>query len=65
MVKKVTGVNFRVREMERRPGDPPALSADNSLAKVLLGWAPRYDDLELIIRSAWEWEQSLLKRRAV
>jgi UDP-glucose 4-epimerase len=56
-VKKVTKVDFKVEEAPRRAGDPPVLVADNSKIKKLLGWKPLYDDLEYIIRTAWEWER--------
>lgn len=58
-VKKVTGVNFNVIEGERREGDPPILVADNTKIKEKLGWRPRYDDLDYIIKTAWEWEKKL------
>jgi UDP-arabinose 4-epimerase len=38
-----------------RPGDPPALCADASLAKVVLDWEPKFD-LMAILESAWTWE---------
>jgi UDP-glucose-4-epimerase GalE len=38
----------------RRPGDPIALWADNSLARELLGWQANYG-LEEIVTSAWNW----------
>jgi len=56
MVKKVTGVDFPVIEAERRPGDPPELVADNKKIKKILGWKPQYDNLEFIIKTAWNWE---------
>jgi len=55
-VKLVTGIDFPVRYAGRRPGDPPALIADASKIKRELGWVPRYDNLEYIIKTAWEWE---------
>lgn len=39
----------------RRPGDPGVLVADNSKARAVLGWSPRYN-LEQIIESAYRWE---------
>ena len=57
--KKVTGIDFPVKEAGRRAGDPPALIADSSLLKRLTGWQPRHDDLEYIIRTAWNWERKL------
>ena len=57
-VKKVSGVDFPVRIAPRRAGDPPELVADNARIRAL-GWAPRHDDLEVICRSAYQWERSL------
>lgn len=58
-VKQVTGRDFPVRCVERRPGDPPALVADASKIRKELGWAPKHDDLDYIIRTAWEWEKKI------
>lgn len=55
--RKVTGVAFPVEEVGRRAGDPPALVADSRRIRELTGWQPRHDDLEFIIRTAWEWER--------
>jgi UDP-glucose 4-epimerase len=55
--RKVTGIAFPVEETGRRAGDPPALVADSSRLRELTGWQPRHDDLEFIIRTAWEWEK--------
>jgi len=57
-VKKVTGIDFKVEETDRRAGDPPELVADNALIREWLSWEPRYGDLETIVRTAWEWEKS-------
>jgi UDP-glucose 4-epimerase len=56
-VKSVAGIDFPVRHIDRRPGDPPTLIADSSRLKRELGWKPRYDDLEYIISTAWDWEK--------
>lgn len=63
MVKKVSGVDFTVIETNRRAGDPPNLIADNSRIKSLLNWSPHNDDLELICRSAFEWEKKWQARQ--
>ena len=57
IAKKVTGVAFAVEETGRRAGDPPALVADSRRIRELTGWKPLHDDLEFIIRTAWEWEK--------
>ncbi|WP_282604491.1 UDP-glucose 4-epimerase GalE [Pelagibius sp. Alg239-R121] len=56
-VKRVSGVDFPVKLDARRPGDPPALIAESSLIRKVLGWTPRHDDLDLIVRTALEWER--------
>lgn len=57
--KRVTGIDFPVLETDRRAGDPPALTADSARLRQKTGWSPRLDDLEFIIRTAWEWEKKL------
>lgn len=59
MAKKVTGIAFPTKEAERRPGDPPALIAESSRLRRELGWTPCFDDIEYIIKTAWQWEQRL------
>lgn len=61
MVKKVTGIDFAVEEADRRPGDPAALIAKSEKLQVTTGWRPRYDNLEFIVRTAWQWEKKLLR----
>ena len=39
----------------RRAGDPPALVADPSLARDVLGWSARNSDLRNILQTAWNW----------
>lgn len=43
---------------ERRPGDPPKLVADASLANTVLGWTPQYQAPKTIIETAWAWHQT-------
>ncbi len=54
--KKVTGIDFPVEETGRREGDPAVLIADSTKLKNKLRWKPKYDDLEFIIKTAWNWE---------
>ena len=58
-VKRVTGVNFKVEECVRRMGDPPILISEANKIKKLTGWIPKYDNLEFIIKTAYEWERKL------
>jgi len=55
--KEVTGIDFPVREAERRAGDPAVLVASSARIRQELGWKPVYSDLDRIIRSAWAWER--------
>jgi UDP-glucose 4-epimerase len=57
--KKVTGIDFPVEDAPRRAGDPPALTADSTKLKNTTGWQPTHDDLQFIIKTAWEWERKL------
>lgn len=58
-VKKVSNTNFSVKERPRRPGDPAALVADARRLPDVLDWKPQYDDLEMIVEHAFEWERHL------
>lgn len=42
----------------RRPGDPPSLVADSTLAQARLDWRPRRSDLDTIVASAAAWRRS-------
>ena len=52
-VKKVSGVDFRVIETDRRPGDPAQLVADPGKLLKEMKWKPKYDDIEEIVRTAY------------
>jgi UDP-glucose 4-epimerase len=58
-VRAVSSVDFPIEDGPRRPGDPASLVASNRKIRELLGWRPRHDDLEFIVRTAWRWEQRL------
>ncbi len=58
-VKKVTGVDFPVSMDKRRDGDAAKLISKASKIREVFGWTPRFDDLEVIVRTAYEWEKKL------
>ncbi len=62
LVKSISGVDFKVIEDVRRPGDPAMLVAVADKGRTLLGCSYRYNSLETIIRDAWQWEQKLNKQ---
>ncbi len=55
-VKDTLNCKFKVLKGERRKGDPSILVSDNSKIIKNMNWKPKYDNIELIIRSAWAWE---------
>ncbi|RJX18283.1 MAG: UDP-glucose 4-epimerase GalE [Desulforudis sp.] len=55
--ERVTGKTIPYDVQARRPGDPPVLVADSSLARKELGWAPRYTGIDGIIETAWRWHR--------
>lgn len=48
----------------RRPGDPAAIVAGADRVRRELGWTPRHDDLDVIVRTALDWEKRLAQRNA-
>jgi UDP-glucose 4-epimerase len=60
-VERVSGQRLKVIEEPRRAGDPPGLVARAERIRQELGWKPRLDDLDAIVRTALEWEKRLLR----
>jgi UDP-glucose 4-epimerase len=58
-VKRVSGVDFDVRLAPPRAGDPAAIVAASQKIRDRLGWQPRHDDLDEIVRHALSWEDHL------
>jgi UDP-glucose 4-epimerase len=59
IASKVTGIDISYDVTERRPGDPAILVAANDKARRVLGWSPRFPDLDTIVSSAWKWHKNL------
>jgi UDP-glucose 4-epimerase len=55
-VERATGLRLPTRIQGRRPGDPAAVVADSSRLRSQLGWRPRHDSLDEIVRHALDWE---------
>ncbi|MGA8169941.1 MAG: UDP-glucose 4-epimerase GalE [Methylocystis sp.] len=62
-VKRVSGVEFDVRIVGRRPGDPARIVASNDRIRSL-GWIPRHENLDETVRQALDWERELAVRMA-
>jgi UDP-glucose 4-epimerase len=58
-VEQIAGIKLDVREEPRRAGDPPALIAKADRVREVLGWEPKLDDIDTIVRTALEWERRL------
>lgn len=61
-IQRVNGAPVDIREGARRAGDPPIVVADASRIRRVLGWSPRYDDLDFIVRTAISWEKRVTAR---
>ncbi len=56
--RRVSGVDFAVKNGPRRPGDPPLLYAEAGKNRRELRWRPRFGDLEPTIETTWRWRQA-------
>jgi UDP-glucose 4-epimerase len=54
-VKRISRKDVRVIESERREGDPPVLISNYKKAVDVLGWRPRYADVDTIVETAYRW----------
>lgn len=63
-VDRVTEVTVDRHLESRRPGDPPALIADNSKILGRLPWRPQLDNLDTIVAHALAWERALAAKQA-
>ncbi|MEO3386073.1 UDP-glucose 4-epimerase GalE [Mesorhizobium sp. CAU 1741] len=63
-VKRVSGADFPVEMVARRPGDAAAVIANSNRARAELGWQPQHDDLDAIVGHALNWEDKLSRKNA-
>ena len=56
--RKITGHPIPAVEKPRRQGDPPRLVASSEKAKEKLGWKPQFENIEVIVESAWRWHRA-------
>ena len=57
LTKQISGIDFKVELLPKRPGDPVAIYADNRKARAELDWKTQYN-LEDIVRTAWRWHST-------
>jgi UDP-glucose 4-epimerase len=58
-VQRIAGHPLKILEEPRREGDPPTLVAEAQRIRTLLGWVPKFDNLDAIIESSLRWERKL------
>jgi UDP-glucose 4-epimerase len=58
VTEKVTGEKVPILFGDRRPGDPPMLVAGSKKIQAVLGWKPKFADIETMIKTAWKWHKS-------
>ena len=58
-VERVNGAPLNIQEEARRAGDPATLIAGAERIRSVLGWEPRFDDLDFIVKTSLEWERKL------
>ncbi|MDX1406302.1 MAG: UDP-glucose 4-epimerase GalE [Woeseiaceae bacterium] len=58
-VEKACGETLNKVEAPRRAGDPPVLIAVCEKIKDVIGWTPKFDDLDTIVRTSLEWERKI------
>ena len=56
--RKVTSHPIPAEVAPRRAGDPAVLIANSDKARKVLGWKPTRENIEVMIRDAWCWEQN-------
>lgn len=52
--RKITGKPIPAGEEPRRPGDPAELYTTSKLAKDLIGWEPKYSDVDTLVKTTWD-----------
>ena len=58
-VERANGAALTISEEPRRAGDPPELIAVANRVRDVLGWTPRFDDLDTIVQTSLAWERKI------
>ncbi len=61
-VERVHGAKLNVKMSGRRAGDPASIVAGANRVRDVLGWKPKHENLDFIVKTAMDWEQHLVKR---
>jgi UDP-glucose 4-epimerase len=57
-IEKVANTKIKKQIAPRREGDPAQLVANSAKIRKVLGWSPRYDNLDFIVQTALAWERN-------
>jgi UDP-glucose 4-epimerase len=63
-VERAHGGPINARRVPRRAGDPAGIVAGADRVRDILGWKPKYENLDTIVSSALAWEKHLIRRNA-
>ncbi|MCB9062380.1 MAG: UDP-glucose 4-epimerase GalE [Halobacteriovoraceae bacterium] len=58
-MKEMYGSGLNILIDKRREGDPPCLIAKSEKIKKTFGWTPKYNDLNIILKTAVDWEKKI------
>ena len=58
-VERANGAALNISEEARRAGDPPELVAVAERIRDVLGWTPKLDNLDTIVRTSLDWERKI------
>lgn len=61
-VERANGASLNIVEEPRRAGDPPELVSIAERVRSVLGWTPKYDDLDVIVETSLNWERKIAAR---
>lgn len=62
-IRRITGHSIPTEFSGRRAGDPAVLVASSELAESLLGWRPKFANIDVIVETAWKWQRNRGKLR--
>ena len=59
-VERICGRKVPLSYGPKRPGDSSVMVADATRARATLGWRPEFPELEVMVRTAWQWQNRMM-----